>query len=73
MSMSKYVKFIAVIGIVFFGLSMTAQAVGTEKVQANRVAQVTLKSSKTYANPFMEGDLDAIVTQPDGKGQPTVG
>ncbi|UCG07293.1 MAG: DUF4038 domain-containing protein [Desulfobacterales bacterium] len=42
-------------------------AAGIEKVQANRVAEVTLKSSKTYDNPFMEVELDAMVTLPDGK------
>ena len=65
-SKCKYLKFIAVVGMVFCGLSMVAQAAGTEKVQANRVAQVTLKSSKTYNNPFVEVEPDAVVTRPDG-------
>ena len=67
MRMCKYVKFTAVVGMLFCGLSVVTQAAGTEKVQANRVAQVTLKSSRTYNNPFMEVELDAVVTRPDGK------
>ena len=35
-------------------------------VEANRVAEVALVSGKTYANPFMDAQLDAVVTQPDG-------
>jgi hypothetical protein len=34
--------------------------------EANRVAEVALVSSSTYANPFLEVELDAIVTRPDG-------
>jgi hypothetical protein len=47
-----------------FGLS--AQANET-KVEANRVAEVSLISAKPYANPFMEVEVDAMVTRPDGK------
>ena len=36
-------------------------------VEANQVAKVTLKSAKSYENPFMEVALDAVVNQPDGK------
>jgi hypothetical protein len=36
-------------------------------VEANQVVEVPLVSAKTYANPFMDAQLDAIVTQPDGK------
>ena len=35
-------------------------------VEANQVAEVALVSGKTYANPFMDAQLDAVVTQPDG-------
>jgi len=63
----KKIKLSAVIALLLFGLSTVAQAAGTKSIQANRVAQVALKSSKTYANPFMEVELDAIVTQPDGQ------
>jgi hypothetical protein len=36
------------------------------KVEANRVADISLLSEKTYPNPFMAVELDAIVTEPDG-------
>ena len=39
----------------------------TGSVEANGVAEVTLKSAKSYENPFMEVALDAVVNQPDGK------
>ena len=41
-------------------------AVATQKVEANQVADITLDSGKTYQNPFMEVELDAVITQPDG-------
>lgn len=37
------------------------------KIEANRVAEVSLVSDKAYKNPFTEIELDAIVTQPGGK------
>jgi hypothetical protein len=45
-------------------LSFTAENVQT--VEANRVAEITFVSEKTYQNPFMEVVLDALVTAPDG-------
>ena len=60
-------KLIILIGITFFALTIAAHAVRTVSVQANRVAEVSLKSTKSYDNPFMEIELDAIVTRPDGK------
>jgi hypothetical protein len=36
------------------------------KVEANRVAEVARVSAKNYSNPFMEVELDAVVTRPDG-------
>ena len=53
--------------ITFCGLSVIAQSAEQVTVEANRVTQVTLTSSKAYNNPFMEVELDAVVTQPDGK------
>ncbi len=47
--------------------SAFAGAAETQKVEANRVAEVALLSEKTYANPFLEVELDAVVTRPDGK------
>jgi len=35
-------------------------------VEANQVAEVALVSPTNYANPFMDAQLDAVVTQPDG-------
>ncbi len=45
-------------------LELAAEAV--QKVEANRVAEVVLVSGKTYKNPFVEIELNAVVTQPDG-------
>jgi len=61
----RYVKLIAFISIVFCGLSVFVQAAGAMKVQANRVVEVALISGKTYKNPFVEIELNAVVTQPD--------
>lgn len=35
-------------------------------VEANQVAEVALVSPTNYANPFMDAQLDAVMTQPDG-------
>ena len=48
-------------------LSPVGGVAASQKVEANRVAEISLVSEKTYQNPFMEVELDAIVTQPDGK------
>ena len=37
------------------------------RVEANRVAEISLVPRRTYQNPFMAVELDAIITQPDGK------
>jgi hypothetical protein len=42
------------------------KAAVSPKVETNRVAEITLISGKTYQNPFMEVELDVIITQPDG-------
>ena len=34
-------------------------------VETNRVVEIKLQSSKTYENPFIQIELDAIVTRPD--------
>ena len=46
MSMSKYVKFAAVVVMVFCGFSVVAQAAGTKSVQANRVAEVAMVKAR---------------------------
>ena len=53
-------------GIAFGWLSVVTQAGERLKVEANRVAEVTLVSEKAYANAFMEIELDAVITQPGG-------
>jgi hypothetical protein len=37
------------------------------KAEANRLAEVTLRSEKTYADPFNEVTLDAVITDPNGR------
>ena len=51
---------------VVVSLALTARANAGQHVETNRVAEIALVSEKTYANPFTEIRLDAIVTQPDG-------
>lgn len=43
-----------------------AQSAGPTTIQANHVAEITLVSTKTYANPFTDVTLEAVVTPPDG-------
>lgn len=38
-----------------------------QSVEAHRVIQIDLHSSQTYTNPFMEVELNALVTRPDGR------
>ena len=45
--------------------TLVARAAELSKVEANRVAEVALVSTKTYKNPFVEIELNAVVTQPD--------
>ncbi|MHC4070264.1 MAG: DUF5060 domain-containing protein, partial [Planctomycetota bacterium] len=63
----RHAGFIAMAVIAFCGLSVLAQAAEQMKVEANRVAEVTLSSAETYKNPFIDIELDAVVTRPDGK------
>ena len=65
--MVKPIKLITIIGLVSCWFSLAAQAVETTTVEANLVVEVTLVSVKTYANPFTEIELIAVVTQPNGK------
>lgn len=46
--------------------ALLAVSAAAAPFEANRVAEVALVSSSTYANPFLEVELDAIVTRPDG-------
>ncbi len=61
------IRFIAVAGLAWYALSAVAQSAEPRKVEANRVAQIALVSEKTYPNPFIQVELDAVVTRPDGK------
>ncbi len=61
------VRFLAVAGLAWCAISEAAQSAEPRKIEANRVAQITLVSEKTYPKPFMEVELDAVVTRPDGK------
>jgi hypothetical protein len=53
--------------IACFGPVAAANAAEPQKVETNRVIEVTLVSEKTYENPFSKVELDAVVTPPDGK------
>ena len=44
-----------------------ADAAQATHAQANCVAEVALTMEKSYANPFMDVTLDALVTAPDGR------
>jgi hypothetical protein len=37
------------------------------RTEVNRVAQITLISEKAYQNPFLDIELNVVVTRPDGK------
>jgi hypothetical protein len=46
--------------------TLVARADELSKVEANRIAEMALVSAKMYKNPFVEIELNAVVTQPDG-------
>ena len=46
--------------------TLAGETATSQKVEANQVMEVSLVSGKAYANPFLDVELDAIVTQPDG-------
>ena len=54
-------------GIVTVSIGLTSHLHAQQEVQTNRVAEIALRSSQTYANPFIDLEMDAIVTRPDGK------
>jgi len=55
--------------VVFLMIFMDTSDTGfaMEKVEANRVVEVELKSTVAYDNPFIKVELDAIFTGPNGK------
>jgi len=48
-------------------VNVKADLLTLQRIEANQVTEISLVSSKTYENPFMEVELDAVVTRPDGK------
>jgi hypothetical protein len=59
-------KWVAVLTLLCASAHPAACAGVERTVEANRVVEIELPSSKAYENPFTEIELDAIVTQPDG-------
>ena len=59
-------EFLTIAALAWFGPWGIARSAELQKVEANRVAEVTLVSEKVYQNPFQEIELDAVVAQPDG-------
>ena len=62
-----YRKTTVILGIFSCWFSLVAQSIERTTVEANLVTEVTLTSASTYANPFTEIELNAVVTQPNGK------
>ena len=54
------------IGLAWLELPLVPPVPSVEKIEANCVAEVAVVSAKNYSNPFMEVELDAVVTRPDG-------
>ena len=48
-----------------FSSTLFTRASELSKVEANQVVQAIMVSAKTYKNPFVEIEIDAVVTQPD--------
>jgi len=46
-------------------LTLSSAAENVQKVETNRVAEIACDSNKTYKNPFLEVEVDAIITGPD--------
>jgi hypothetical protein len=54
-----------VTAVLIFSSTLFTRATELSKVEANHVVQVILVSAKMYKNPFVEIELNAVVTQPD--------
>jgi hypothetical protein len=53
--------------VMFIGLSVWSLAAeNVQRVESNCVTEIALVSGKTYGNPFIEVELDALITGPDG-------
>jgi len=46
--------------------TLPSAAEDIQKVEANCMAEIVCDSEKTYQNPFIEVELDAVIAQPDG-------
>jgi len=46
--------------------TLPSAAEDIQKVEANCLAEIVCDSEKTYQNPFIEVELDAVIAQPDG-------
>jgi hypothetical protein len=49
-------------------LGLAAHADAGDQIAAHRVIEIALASNKSYENPFDAVQVDAVFTQPDGKG-----
>ena len=59
---------ISLVMLLLVGGSLSAETVAeSQRVEANRVAEVALVSDTAYEQPFVELELTAIVAQPDGR------
>lgn len=56
-----------VITIALLFTSVVLLKAAPDQVEVNQVREIPLVSSQSYANPFLEVELDAIVTRPDGR------
>jgi hypothetical protein len=64
MNIKNFLKMVVIIGALTPCACAGTSPVG--KFEANRVVEVARVSAKNYSNPFMEVELDAVVTRPDG-------
>ncbi len=67
-TLNRFVSWFATALAMHLWLAVTdADAAQATQAQANCVAEVALTMEKSYANPFMDVTLDALVTAPDGR------
>jgi hypothetical protein len=63
-------RFREIHGLTLVGQALAVAASSTQPLavaEANRVAEVTLRSEKTYADPFNEITVDGVFTDPNGR------
>ena len=54
---------LALMGCISFNLSGQEAAIS---IEANRVAEISFQAEKSWANPFLEIELDVVFTDPQG-------